>query len=279
AVLTPHPGRWFFGQVLSGAESVVADRGLDLLLYDLGTAASRQRFFGEFPLRRRVDAVLCIAMPLTRTQTDQLRSLNVPISLVGARSRGMSSVRISDREAARSAVRHLVALGHHRIGMIATETHDNQFLAVSERRHGYQAELRAHGLPVDERLITSVPFGLAGGESAIDTLLDLADPPTAVFCESDELAYGALAALRKRRMKVPGQLSLIGIDDHDMSDLLELTTLRQNVFEQGARAAQLLVAAMAHGAAPLDVLLPTELVVRGSTGPPEPVRSRRARTG
>ncbi len=76
-------------------------------------------------------------------------------------------------------------------------------------------------------------------------------------------------------MSVPSQLSIVGIDDHDMSALMDLTTLRQSVFEQGALAAQLLVDSLADGRDPEEVLLPAELIVRGSTGPPAP----RSRTG
>ena len=275
AVLVPYPGRWFYGQVLSGAESVFRDRSLDLLLYDLGTHATRERFFTQLPLRRRVDAVLCIAMPLDESRLDLLRSLGLPVALVGARAAGMSSVRIDDVAAARRAVRHLAELGHERIGMIETEVEEPQFLAMADRRRGYRAELRAQGLEVDRSLSVSTPFGLAGGERAIESLLDLPVPPTAVFAETDELAYGAMGALRRRRVSVPSQLSIVGIDDHDMSALMDLTTLRQSVFEQGALAAQLLVDSLADGRDPEEVLLPAELIVRGSTGPPAP----RSRTG
>ena len=152
AVLVPYPGRWFYGQVLSGAESVFRDRSLDLLLYDLGTHATRERFFTQLPLRRRVDAVLCIAMPLDESRLDLLRSLGLPVALVGARAAGMSSVRIDDVAAARRAVRHLAELGHERIGMIETEVEEPQFLAMADRRRGYRAELRAQGLEVDRSL-------------------------------------------------------------------------------------------------------------------------------
>lgn len=278
AVLVPFPGRWFFGQVLAGAESVFRECPLDLLLYDLGTPATRDRFFTNFPLRRRVDAVLCIAMPLPRPWLEELRALGVPVALVGARAQGMHSVRVDDVAVARTAVRHLVELGHRRIGMIQTEVAEPQFLAMADRRRGYRAELRAHGLAVEKSLSVITPFGLAGGEKAIEALLDLPEPPTAVFAETDELAYGAMSALRRRHRAVPSQLSIIGVDDHDMSALMDLTTMRQQVFEQGRLAAQLLVDSLGGASSPVEVLLPTELIRRASTAPP-PTRRRNSAAG
>jgi DNA-binding LacI/PurR family transcriptional regulator len=275
-VLVPYPSRWFFGQVLSGAESVFREHSLDLLLYDLGALSARERFFCQLPIRRRVDAVLCIAMPLDHHRQEQLRSLGVPVALVGAKGDGMSSVRIDDVATARTAVRHLADLGHRRIGMIQTEVDEPYFLAMADRRRGYRAELRAQGLAHDRSLEVTVPFGLAGGEHATEALLDLPEPPTAVLAETDELAYGALGALRRRGVGVPAQLSVVGIDDHDMSALLDLTTMRQQVFEQGVVAAQMIVDQLAADREPDEVLLPTELIVRQSTSPPLRIAHRAA---
>lgn len=279
AVMFPFPGRWFFGQVLSGAESVFRAESLDVLLYDLGDEAAYRRFFADLPLRRRVDAVLSVCIPLDRGTTAGLRSLGVPVVVVGSRIPGMSSVRIDDVATARTAVAHLADLGHERIAMIQTELSQPPFTAMTDRRHGYASELVERGLPVREDLQLMVPYGLRGGEQAIDAFLDLPEPPTAVFAETDELAYGAIGALRRRGMRSPDDLSIIGIDDHDMSELLDLTTMRQQVYEQGVRAARLVVAELGGEATPVEILEPTELVQRGTTAAWAPrARAPRRRT-
>jgi DNA-binding LacI/PurR family transcriptional regulator len=273
-VIVPYAARWFFGQIVAGAESVLREHDLDLLLYNLGDVAARQRFFGQLPLRRRVDAVLVVAMQFSDPEIADLRSLGVPIVAVGHDVPGAGCVRIDDMAAATSAIQHLLSLGHRRIGMISTYADQTMFLPVAHaRRRAYINTLRAVGLPVCDELVMSVPHGLDGGEQAMRRLLTLPDPPTAVFAESDELAFGALSALRRTGRHV----SVIGFDDHELSALLDLTTVRQRVFEQGVLAAGMLRRAMTVSDwTPEELLMPTTLVTRASTWP---VAVRTAGTG
>jgi LacI family repressor for deo operon, udp, cdd, tsx, nupC, and nupG len=273
-VIVPYASRWFFGQIVAGAESVLREHALDLLLYNLGDTPSRQRFFGQLPLRRRVDAVLVVAMQFAPEEIDALRSLNVPIVVVGDVMVGAGCVRIDDIAAAGSAVQHLLDLGHRRIGMISTYADQSYFLPVAHaRRRAYLETLAAAGIELDESLLMSVPHGMHGGEQAMRRLLSLLDPPTAVFAESDELAFGALSALRRTGRHV----SVIGFDDHELSALLDLTTIRQRVFEQGVLAAGMLRRAMTTpGWMPEELLMPTTLVLRASTWP---VAARTAAAG
>ena len=110
---------------------------------------------------------------------------------------------------------------------------------------------------------------MTGGRRAMEQLLARRRLPTAVFAESDEMALGALQTLRRAGLPVPGRVSLIGFDDHEMAATGDLTTVAQPVRRQGELAARLLVEVLAGGAPDGgEVLLPTRLVVRGSTGPP-----------
>ena len=264
-VIVPYASRWFFGQIVAGAESVLREHDLDLLLYNLGDLPARQRFFGQLPLRRRVDAVLIVAIQFGDEEIQALRSLGVPIVVVGHFMPGAGSVRIDDVAAAASAIRHLLELGHRRIGMISTYDDQTMFLPVAHaRRRAYLETLVTAGIRPDDELIRSVPHGLHGGEQAMRRLLALPEPPTAVFCESDELAFGALSALRRTGRHV----SVIGFDDHELSALLDLTTIRQRVFEQGVLAAGMLRRAMTTpNWLPEELLMPTTLVLRASTWP------------
>jgi DNA-binding LacI/PurR family transcriptional regulator len=268
-LLVPYASRWYFGQVLAGAEAVLREAGMDLLLYNLGDLAARERFFDHQPLRRRVDGVLVVAMPLTASEDAALRALGVPVVFVGSPGPA-GGVRIDDRGAVRVAVRHLTSLGHRRIGMISTYADQNMWLPVAhERRQGYLEGLAEAGLPADPDLVVSVPFGLPGGESAMRRLLALRPRPTAVFAESDELAFGALAALRRAGVAVPAEVSIVGFDDHELAALLDLTTVRQRVPDQGALAARVLLRALSRPeVASEELVLPTELVVRATTAAP-----------
>ena len=118
-VIVPFATRWFFSEVLTGVEGALREEGYDLLLYNVGDAAGRTRFFATMPLRRRVDAVLAVASSLDAAEQDALRSLQVPLAVVGGPVPGFSRVGVDDRAGAVMAVRHLVLLGHRDIVMIS----------------------------------------------------------------------------------------------------------------------------------------------------------------
>jgi LacI family transcriptional regulator, repressor for deo operon, udp, cdd, tsx, nupC, and nupG len=116
--------------------------------------------------------------------------------------------------------------------------------------------------------VQSGNFGIDGGQEAMATLLDHRQPPTAVFAMSDEMAFGALMELARRSMRPGVDVSVVGVDDHDVSRVLGLTTIRQRVAGQGAAAARALLARIADRNFPaVNVDSPLELVVRSTTGP------------
>lgn len=271
-VIVPYIDRWFFGQVISGLERELRTQGYDLLLYNLGGDVGRDRFFAEMPLRRRVDAVLVLSLPLTDGEVERLRALRVPVGLVGASVEPFSCVRIDDVAGASTAVRHLVNLGHRDIALISGGADaPMHFTTPLDRRRGYLEVLAEAGIEYDPELEAAGDFTMAGGERAMSQLLGRSRQPTAAFALSDEMAFGAMRALRKSGLRVPDDVSIVGFDDHDMADLLDLTTVTQPVVEQGTAVARLLLDRLAAGryaeVSQEVVSLPTRLVVRGSTRP------------
>ncbi|MEX2625500.1 MAG: substrate-binding domain-containing protein, partial [Ilumatobacteraceae bacterium] len=136
------------------------------------------------------------------------------------------------------------------------------------RRAGYVAALAAAGIDADPELAVLGNFSVLGGRDATHSLLALDDRPTAVFAMSDEMAFGALLAAREAGVRVPDDLSVVGVDDHDVSIAIGLTTVRQPVADHGAHAARLLITQL-EGACtgPERHERPFELVVRDTTGP------------
>jgi LacI family transcriptional regulator, repressor for deo operon, udp, cdd, tsx, nupC, and nupG len=267
-VVAPYLGRWFFGQVLSGAEEVLRAAGYDVLLYALPDDAARADFFARLPLRRRVDGVLVLTLPVDEAEVDVLLGLAVPIGSVGVPAPGISCIGIDDRAAARTAVTHLVNLGHEAIALIGGGPSEPiHFTVPNDRLAGYRDAMADAGLPVPEGYQADGGFTYAGGEAAMAGLLALPRPPTAVFAESDEMAMGAMRATRRAGLRCPGDVSVIGFDDHELAELVELTTVAQPVAEQGRLAAQVLLEGIA-GAPAVTRQLPTRLVLRSTTSPP-----------
>jgi DNA-binding LacI/PurR family transcriptional regulator len=276
AVIVPHVTRWFFAAVVQGAEEVLSERGYDLLLYNLGGAPSaRHRVFGTSLLTKRVDAVLVLSLTPTPEELRRLERLGRPVTIVGADAPGWSTVRIDDVGAARTATQHLIDLGHQRIGYVGGAIEGVlEFTTPAARLTGFRETLRANGLPDDPSLELDGKFTLSGGIEAGHVLLARPDPPTAVFAASDEMAIGVLGAARSQGARVPEDLSVIGIDDHELAGFFELTTVGQTAQEQGRIAAHQVLDALDRqqtgGWTPEQVIVPTRLLVRGSTAAPGP---------
>lgn len=262
--------QWFFTQVVSGAEAVLAASGYDVLLYNVGEPSGRERLLSEAPFHKRVDGIIVIDLPLDDAEQQALAALDLPVVLVGIASTRFPTVTIDNLAAARTATRHLVNLGHERIALISGMPDDPlHFAAPVLRRLGYQQVLNEAGLDVRPELDVPGNFSMRGGAEAMAQLLAVDNPPTAVFAESDEMAIGALKTVRNAGMAVPDDISVIGFDDHETAEYVELTTIHQPVSEQGELAAGMLLERVQPGQPqePASVVLPTKLVVRSTTGP------------
>lgn len=266
-VLVPRVDAWFYSEVVAGAEAALRAAGLDTMLTCVPANRDRFDFFERLPLRRKIDALIVVSFPLDARSESRLAALGIPVVAVSCRSQQFSSVAVDDARAARLAVDHLVRAGHRRIGMIHTlDPEATPWEAGSARIAGYHASLAAAGLGRDDGLVASVLWGIDGGAHGMELLLSAAQPPTAVFCFSDEVAIGALRTLRRAGIAVPEGMSLTAVDDHPMADLLDLTTVHQPVAEQGDEAGRLIVEMLAGGPV-RHIELPTRLVVRHSTRP------------
>jgi DNA-binding LacI/PurR family transcriptional regulator len=273
-VIAPFVTRWFYASVVQGAEELLRESGYDLLLYNLGgDREARRRVFRTHLLRKRVDAVLVLSLTPIADEVAALTKLDRPVAVVGATVPGWSSVRIDDDATARIAMRHLVDLGHRRIGYIGGSLEDQlDFAAPLDRLRGYRAAMREAGLRKDRSWEVIGDFTVRGGLAAMRLLLEADQRPTAVFAASDEMAVGAVHAVREAGLRVPQDISVVGIDDHEMAEFFELSTVAQPVHEQGQLAAKLLLDALASDpdrpAKPQELIVPTRLLVRKTTAPP-----------
>ena len=267
-VVVPTLASWYPQQVAAGAEGVLTEAGYDLLLYAVSGEGPRRRFFDALPFRKRVDALLVLDVPMQEAEQRVLGRIGTPVVGVGLSSRHFPTVTIDNVAAAREVVEHLCALGHRRIGLIdGLPGNPLRFAAPEDRRRGWSAGLREHGVDPDPAWEAPGNFSMTGGAEAMQQLLQVEPPLTAVFAESDEMALGALAVLRERGRAVPGDVSVVGFDDHEVARFIGLTTVEQPVARQGELAAYALLELLRGGRVD-DVVLPTRLVQRGTTGVP-----------
>ena len=277
-VVIPFLNRWFYSSVLEGAESALLGHGYDLTLYNLaGGGEQRRSVFEHFLLRKRVDAVIAISLELTASELTGLLNIDKPVVGVGGPLRGIRTLSIDDVEVARLATEHLLSLGHRKIAHIGgTEDYELDFHLPTNRRVGYEGALEAVGIPVDPGMFHAADFTIQGGYTAAKQLFgNPRSRPTAVFAASDEMAIGTILAARDMGLSVPEDVSVIGIDDHELSAFFGLTTVAQFPALQGKLAVEILMdqlhpAKRARGS--LNTALPYELKVRSSTARPDPQR-------
>jgi DNA-binding LacI/PurR family transcriptional regulator len=273
-VVVPWITRWFFATVVAAVEETLYQAGWDVVLYNVGgRAQTRRRLLRPDAMRKRVDAAILVAMPLTDDESAAMARFPLPGVTVstGTDVPGWPSIHIDDAAAARTATAHLISLGHTRIAHISGNPSDElSFTTHVRRRDGYRKALRDAGLVPQPALDVDAEFTFAGGASATRELLRRGDPPTAIFAASDEMAMGAMRELREAGLRVPADISVIGIDDHDLAPALGLTTIAQPVAEQGRQAALIVLAPLLGGPKPAVTAryLPTSLVIRDSTAPP-----------
>lgn len=269
-LVVPLLGQWVYSQIFSGVEGVVTADGYDVLPFTLSGPGGVERFVDTLPFRKRVDGMVLADAPLDDAQFARVAAAGVLLVTIGSFGPGVSGLAIDNVAAARLAVGHLTGLGHRRIAIIGGVDDDPfHFSTPVDRFRGYQEGLAAADVVPDPRLVAPGNFSLEGGAEAMHRLLALEDPPTAVFASSDEMAIGALQVSRDAGLRVPEDLSIVGVDDHDVSEYVGLTTIRQDVVGQGERAASMLLERLTGRTTEVvQEIYPTRLVVRRTTGPP-----------
>ncbi len=268
AVAIPMLNGWYFSQVVAGVEAVVKESGYDLLVHGIGDEEARQRFLtGRTPLGNRVDGMVLVDLRINPEDAEALAEVGLVASTVGFRTPQFPSVTLDDIAVGRLAVEYLLDIGHRRIGVITGIPDDElRFVVPNRRRLGYHDALEAAGIEPNPELESVGDFSIEGGAEAMAALLKMDDPPTAVFAMSDEMAFGAIQTARAMDLTVPGDVSVIGVDDHDLSPVMNLTTVRQRVIDHGAVAARLLLNTLEDSQiAPVHHSADFELVVRGTT--------------
>jgi len=273
AVIAPFFTRRSFIERLQGIENVLSSSGYDLILYNVETLARRDECFRSLPRSERLDGLLILSLPPNDAEVERFLSLSVPAVLIDAFHPGLTTVQIDDVAGAQTAVQHLIDLGHRRIAYIGEYLDQNplRFQPVGDRYVGYRQALDAAALPVRSEYHCQGKYGWREARRMATQLFDLPEPPTAVFAYSDTMAFGVLEAAQQRGLAVPGDLSVVGFDDVEVAQYFRLTTVRQPLYESGARGAELLLEAMESDEALREAahhVLPTELVVRSTTGRP-----------
>ncbi|MET3127950.1 LacI family transcriptional regulator [Arcicella rosea] len=242
-VIVPEIDNPFFSQAINGIEDIAYNKGYQVVIFQSHESYEREVINTQHITSRRVDGLL-ISLSGQTTNVDHLKNLHdkgLPIVLFDRISDEIDTHKvISDNfEGSFNGTEHLIKTGRKRIAHIAASPH----LSISkERVKGYLAALAKHNIPVDESLLKYCNYGLQDIEVVIDQLFSNETPPDAIFTASDRLALGCLSTLKKRNIKVPEDIALIGFTNLKVAALLapSLSTIVQPALDMGKRSAELL---------------------------------------
>jgi DNA-binding LacI/PurR family transcriptional regulator len=258
-------------EIIMGVEQVARENNLAVVLSEMQGRRTPGRGWIEGVLARRPTGVIAVFSDLSENLRAQLRTRGIPFVVVdptGEPLHDTPSIGATNWNGGLAATRHLLGLGHRRIGVICGPEH---ILCSRARLDGYRAAMDAAGVPIDPDLIRHGAFHVKEGIAEGRALLRLADPPTAIFAGNDLQAFGVYQAAREARLHIPEDLSVVGFDDLPVASWVgpPLTTIRQPLVQMAVTAARL-VMTLARGEQPgqTRVELATELVVRESTAPP-----------
>jgi LacI family transcriptional regulator len=273
ALVVPDFADPFFSLILRGAEGVARRAGYRVVLGNTGGDLDREAAFIEDAIAHRVDGLLVAPVgDQSRANLRRLVAHGAPFVLIDREVPGVEVdlVQGDSVAGARQAVEHLLALGHRRIAHV---TESPRVSTARDRRRGYEAALAAAGIALDPDLVVEAPAAtVAGGRAAARRLLALPVRPDAIFAVNNLAAVGVVAAVREAGLRIPEDVALVCFDDIELASILcpFLSVMAQPAETFGTLAAQLLLDRIGGQTAERRrrVVLPADLIVRGSCGAP-----------
>lgn len=276
-VLAPFVSRWFFSKAIEGADRELHARQYNLSLFNLGGHGSnRERLFSKTMVYKQIDALLVLCMALTPEELDHLQKIDIPLMVVGGHVEECAYIGIDDYAAASTAVQHLIDLGHRDIALLhGDDETDLNFDVPRVRILAFKDVMAAAQLPVRDEWDEWGDFTLHSGQEAFRRLWRQPGPkPTAIFCASDEMAMGVVFEAPLHGVRIPEDLSVVGIDNHEFAAALGLTTVGQRPDEQAELATKMLLDELdGHLGSVKSAVAPHELIIRRTTAAP-PGRQR-----
>lgn len=250
-------------QIIMPIEELAHSSGYEVFVSSHRTNADRERSVLQAFHSRQVEGMIVINSMLGEEITTLQKTLGTPIVLISPliESTYRCTVRSHDIRGAQLATEHLIQLGHRRIAHISAPTWCSP---GRDRLQGYRAALEAHGIPYDPELVFEGDAQETSGLEGVRSLLDLVDPPTALFCFNDLVAVGALHGARLKGLQVPLDLSVIGFDDVYLGSYVDppLSTIQQDIESLGKQAMNMLFKLIAGRKIRAPIVLDIKLLER-----------------
>lgn len=266
-VVVPDITNPFFSEVLLGIESIAQEKGYQLLLGNTQNDLNREYQYLDLLRQKKADGIILLTARLKQQIIEELaEQFSVVLACEYIEGSRVPTVSIDNVSSAKRMTEHLLRLGHHRIGYLSGPM---DIILSRDRLRGFQQCMSEHGLSAESILIQEGDFTYLTGYNLMLKLMALENPPTAVFACNDEMAIGAIKAIKKLGLTVPKDIAVVGFDGIQLGTIIQprLTTIVQPMFEIGVQAMKLLLKQL-HGehVEERNLILQEELLIRSSCG-------------
>ena len=253
-----------FIQRLRGIAEMLSPRNYELVIYTVDSNDRLQEYLSSLPLTGNLDGLIILSLPVDDAQVHRLIDHGLPTVLTEYPHPKLNCVEIDDVEGGHMATTYLLGKGHRRIAFLGdTDLPEYSIHPVSLRLSGFRRALKEARIKLPDTFVRLAPYSQEQTRKVAKELLNLPEPPTAIFAATDFQALGVLKAARQLGFKVPEQLAVIGFDDLDIAEYVDLTTISQHLDESGRLAVEILLAQIqAPSRPPKHVKLPVTLIER-----------------
>jgi LacI family transcriptional regulator, galactose operon repressor len=252
-VLTPFFTSPSFVERLRGIDMALARHRYELIIFTVDSLDKLKGYLATLPLRGNLDGLIVMSLPVEETDVKRLVNRQLQTVLIEFHQPAFSSVEIDDDYGGKIAVQYLLNKGHRRLGFIGDiDPPDYAIRPVIARLAGFRQGLAEANIPLPDEYVRSSTYDQEHSRRAARELLNLPNPPTAIFAAADVQAIAVLKVARDMGLKIPGDLAVIGFDDLDMADFVGLTTIQQCLDDSGRIAAELLLEQLADPERPVQ---------------------------
>ncbi len=264
-VITPFFTAPSFVQRLRGVASVLSKSNYELVIYPVDSMDHLQGYISSIPLMKNIDGLIIMSLAINDQDIKRLLNNGMETALIEYLHPQLNSIVINDFDGGRLVAEHLLRKGHRNIGFLGDiEKPEREAIhPVKSRLMGFEKVLNDAGLSLPKSNIRSANYTQEESRRAAHELLTLPKPPSAIFAASDIQALGVMKVARQLNIKVPDELAVVGFDDIDEAEHVDLTTIRQHLDESGKLAAEILLARIADSSRPPQhVNIPLNLIER-----------------
>jgi LacI family transcriptional regulator len=243
-VLTPFFTAPSFVQRLRGVASALSKANYELVIYPVESVEQLEGYISSIPVMQTLDGLIIMSLAVEDRDADRLYTNGVETVLIEYSHSLLNSVLIDDVHGGRMAARHLIQKGHRRIAFMGDIEPPERYAIhpVKSRLAGFEQALNEAEIALPRNYVMQASYSKEGSQKAARDLLTLAQPPTAIFAASDIQAVSIMKVARSMNLRIPDDLAIVGFDDIDLAEFMDLTTIRQNLDESGRLAAEILLA-------------------------------------